>query len=105
MMLSRMVECMGHHVCGCVPSAKEALDVLDTVRPDIAFLDISLEGEENGISIGQVLDERLKVPFVYASAYTDDETRARAMATCPLAFISKPLGMEIVRSVFESISS
>lgn len=103
-MLSRMVERLGHRVCACVPSTLAAMDCLSRMRPDIVFIDIQLEGEPDGIAIGTYLDEEMKVPFVYASAYTDEETRLRAMATSPLAFISKPLGIEAFISAFDAMA-
>lgn len=105
MMLSRMVEKLGHKVCSCVTSAVAAIESLDIVTPDLAILDINLEGGSDGIAVGIVLRERLGVPFVYATAYTDAETRERATATAPLAFLAKPLDLESIKNLCDLVSS
>jgi len=103
-MLCKMVEKLGHHVCVCTSSAAGALDYLEHDLPDIAFLDINLEGEQDGISIGKALHERHHVPFAYATAYTDSETRSRAMETLPVAFMPKPVDLDALRKACNSIS-
>lgn len=103
-MLCRMVEKLGHHVCSCVFSAASALQYLEHDRPDIVLLDIHLEGDADGISVGKVLSEQYHIPFVYATAYTDPETRTRALETCPVAFMVKPVNFDALRKVCDSIS-
>jgi hypothetical protein len=98
-----MIERLGHRVSACVPSADGAKAALERHTPDLAFLDIHLEGDGDGIEIGRILHDRLKVPFVYASAFTDPETREKAMTTSPLAFLSKPIGLEAVRQACDSV--
>ncbi len=104
MMLTRMVERLGHHVCACVTSAPAAIEALDHITPDLAFLDINLEGEKDGIDVGTVLRDRLGIPFVYATAYTDADTKARAAATAPLAFLAKPIDLDSIKSLCDLVS-
>jgi CheY-like chemotaxis protein len=103
-MLCKMVEKLGHHVCACASSVADALGYLEHDRPDVAFLDIHLDGKEDGISIGKALYEHHHVPFAYATAYTDLETRNRAMETLPVAFLAKPIDIDALRRVCNSIS-
>lgn len=103
MMLCRMVERLGHNVCACVTSAQAAIESLDHTSPDLAFLDINLEGEKDGIDVGIVLRDRLGIPFVYATAYTDTETKARAAATAPLAFLAKPIDLDSIKSLCDLV--
>jgi len=105
MMLSRMVEKLGHHVCACVRKAPAAIESLDRVKPDLAFLDINLEGDEDGIAVGEVLHERLGIPFAYATAYTDVDTRARATKTAPVAFLAKPVDLESIKNICDTVSA
>jgi len=104
MMLSRMVQRLGHQVCACVTSAPAAIEALDHVTPDLAFLDINLEGDMDGIDVGMVLRDRLGIPFVYATAYTDAETKARAAATAPLAFLPKPIDLDSIKTLCDLVS-
>jgi len=105
MMLSRMVEKLGHHVCACVTSAPAAIESLDRITPDLAFLDINLEGDKDGISVGEILHDRLGIPFAYATAYTDVDTKARATRTAPLAFLAKPVDLESIKTICDIVSA
>lgn len=104
MMLSRIIQKLGHRVCACAASAKEALDTLERVTPDLVFLDINLEGPADGISVGETLAGERSVPFVYATAYTDAETKARAARSKPMAFLAKPVDMATVKTLCDALS-
>ena len=103
--ICRMIEKLGHRVCACVPSGEEALDVLKTEQPDLAFLDIHLEGSLSGIDVGERMRRDDGAPFVYASAYSDRETMEKAKRTEPYAFLSKPLGINSIKQVCDAIAA
>ena len=42
--------------------------------PDIALLDIDLEGEQTGIDLGKILSTNYNIPFIYVTDYDDSET-------------------------------
>jgi len=104
MMLSRMIQKLGHRVCTSATSAEEALVALERVSPDLVFLDINLEGAADGIAVGETLSGRFEVPFVYATAYTDAETKARADLSGPMAFIAKPIDLDTVKALCDTVS-
>ncbi len=103
--ICRILEKLGHRVCACVPSGEEALDVLRDTRPDLAFLDIHLEGELTGIDVGEKLDGTDGPPFVYASAYSDRETMESAGKTHPYAFLPKPIGMDSIKQICDAVAA
>jgi response regulator NasT len=59
-------------------------------RPDIALLDIRMEGK-TGFDVAQYLREVGHTPFVFLSAFSDDETVAKVKALGALAYLVKPL--------------
>lgn len=81
----------GHAVAACLPSAEAALAWLETARPDLVLLDITLEGALDGVQAGAIIRERYHLPLAYITAYSDAATLARAAATKPLALLAKPL--------------
>ena len=59
-------------------------------RPDLALLDIRMEGK-SGFDVAAYLRDVPRVPFVFLSAFADDETRAKAQALGALDYLVKPM--------------
>ena len=59
-------------------------------RPDIALLDIRMEGK-TGFDVAQYLREVGHTPFVFLSAFSDEKTVAQVKALGALAYLVKPL--------------
>lgn len=59
-------------------------------RPDIALLDIRMEGK-SGFDVAQYLREVGHTPFVFLSAFSDEQTVAKVKALGALAYLVKPL--------------
>ncbi|MCU0814477.1 MAG: response regulator [Burkholderiaceae bacterium] len=67
-------------------------------RPDLALLDIRMEGK-SGFDVAAYLRER-KVPFMFLSAFSDDATIAQVKALGAVAYLVKPLDIgQIVPTV------
>ena len=60
-----------------------------------------LRGEVDGITVGELLRQRYRVPVVYMTAYSDDETLWRAARSEPYGYIVKPFTSREVRSAVE----
>lgn len=91
--MEAIIRRLGHSVTASVPSGEAALAALKDQRPDLVLMDIHLEGDLDGIETARRIREQGGPPVAFASAYTDADTRARAMALEPLAFLPKPVGM------------
>ena len=59
-------------------------------KPDLALLDIRMEGK-SGFDIAAYLREYLHVPFMFLSAFADDETAQQVKALGAVAYLVKPL--------------
>lgn len=59
-------------------------------RPDLALLDIRMEGM-SGFDVAAYLRDHLKVPFMFLSAFADDETLQKVKALGAVAYLVKPL--------------
>lgn len=67
-------------------------------RPDLALLDIRMEGK-SGFDVAAYLRER-RVPFMFLSAFSDEATVAQVKALGALAYLVKPLDIgQIVPTV------
>lgn len=96
---------LGHRVGASVASGEDALAALGRVRPDLVLMDINLEGKLDGIETARLMRERGGPPVAFATAYTDPQTRARAQATMPLAFLPKPVGPAEINALVQQLHS
>ena len=74
-------------------------------RPDLALLDIRMEGK-SGFDVAAYLREYLGTPFMFLSAFADDETVNQVKALGAVAYLVKPLDIaQIVPTVEAALSS
>ena len=68
-------------------------------RPLLALLDIRMEGK-SGFDVAAYLREYLRIPFMFLSAFTDEETVRQVKALGAVAYLVKPLDIhQIVPAV------
>jgi response regulator NasT len=68
-------------------------------RPDLALLDIRMEGK-SGFDVAAYLREYIQMPFMFLSAFSDDETVAKVKELGAVAYLVKPLDIrQIVPAV------
>lgn len=90
-------------ICGIVNNAIDALVMARSTRPDLALLEIILQGYIDGIQAARML-ATLGVPVVYVSAHADADTLGRAASSAHYGFVRKPLvGDEFERTVTSAL--
>jgi DNA-binding NtrC family response regulator len=87
--LKIILEEAGNKVLGIASSVKKALQMIDAGRPDWVFLDIYLVGQQTGIDLAYILNDR-RIPFIYVSANSNHSVLMEARKTRPLGFLVKP---------------
>lgn len=79
----------GYHVIDA-DNGDEAILLARQHRPDLALLDIRMEGM-SGFDVAAYLRDHLRIPFMFLSAFADDETLQKVKALGALAYLVKPL--------------
>jgi response regulator NasT len=69
-----------------------ALQICKESPPDLAILDVRMPGL-SGIELARRLRAETHVPFLFLSAYGDDDTVNQGVAEGALGYLVKPLGM------------
>lgn len=95
------VEEMGHTVCGTAATGQDAVEQAAAKRPDVVIMDITLKGKMDGVETASHIRERFGIPVIYLTAYDDEETRKRAGATDPVAYLVKTFEDVELRSAIE----
>jgi DNA-binding LytR/AlgR family response regulator len=91
----------GYVVCGVTDNAKEALYDIEEFNPDLILLDITIEGDIDGVSLATKIQQKFKIPFVFLTSLSDPETIDRVKKTNPYGYIIKPFNEAGLRSNIE----
>lgn len=81
---------LGYNVVGICSSGEAAIEAAEQHEPDLIMMDIMLKGEMSGIQAAGVIREKLDVPVIFLTAYTDRDTVEKAKETEPFGYIIKP---------------
>jgi two-component system, response regulator PdtaR len=86
-----LLETLGHTVVAIAVSAEEAVAIASTECPDVVLMDIRLIGPRDGIDAADEIRRRFGIGSIFVTANTDPDTRKKAQAAQPIAFLEKPL--------------
>ena len=81
---------LGYDVPSIALAGEEAVEKAAKICPDLVLMDIMLKGEMDGIEAARQIHERLDIPIVYLTAFSDEDTLQRAKITGPFGYIIKP---------------
>ena len=70
-------------------------------RPDLALLDIRMEGM-SGFDVAAYLRDYCQMPFMFLSAFSDEQTVAQVKALGAVAYLVKPLDIRQIVPAVES---
>ncbi len=87
----------GYEIIGTALTGEEAVDIVHTrlpnpaSLPDMVLMDIYLRGAMDGIQAATQIRAEKDIPIIYLTAYSEDETVQRALATEPYGYLLKPI--------------
>lgn len=79
-----------YQIIGIAHDSEAGLDMIHNRQPDLVLLDINIEGQKDGIELGEILQKNYQIPFLYITSYADEATLSRAKNTMPAGYIVKP---------------
>lgn len=84
-------------------SYDDAIKSITTKRPDIALLDINLQGKKDGLDLGKILNKKYHIPFIYITDLDDDRVFNKGLQTHHEQFMvkTKPIlnTKEVIRAI------
>lgn len=99
--LKLMLQELGHQVVGVAMTYSEAIDLLETIKPDIALVDIVLGDEKDGILLAQMISSDYNFPFIYTTSLADEATIEKAKQSRPNGYLVKPFKQEDLYTAME----
>ncbi len=92
---------LGYEVTAVVNSGESALEEVSKNIPDLALMDIKLEGDMDGVETAGYLREKYDIPVIYLTAFVDQNTLEGAKVTQPYGYILKPFVLKELQSNIE----
>lgn len=89
--LQQRLQDFGYQVAGIASRGEEAFALAAQQHPDIALMDVRLNGDLSGPEIATILSKDYNIPSIYLSAYGDEETVKEASRAEPLGYLIKPV--------------
>jgi CheY-like chemotaxis protein len=96
------IENMGYRVSGVAMSGEEAIALVEGGCPDLILMDITLDGEMDGIATANQIIERHSVPIVFLTGNSDEDTIKRLGETSPYGFLKKPVFEQALKESIEN---
>jgi DNA-binding NtrC family response regulator len=81
---------LGYEVTASVSNGADAIAQAEKNAPDLALMDVRIQGDMDGTETARVLRDRFNIPVIYLTAHADSSTVARAKDAAPLGYITKP---------------
>lgn len=88
--LRNQLQALGYRVGAMVGSGEEAVQRVAEVAPDLVLMDIHLEGAMDGVQAATEIQARHQIPVIYLTAFAEDDTLHRALASRPFGYLVKP---------------
>ncbi len=99
--MQRILEKLGHTVVNTVKSGRIAvLSVKHFDDIDIIIMDISLEGDMDGIETMKQIRQLSDVKVIYTTGYGSDIVKKKAVETVYDAYLTKPVRIEDLEFAF-----
>src|SRR6266487_4018045 len=72
--VERYLKRLAYGVAGIVDNGEEALAIVAKARPDLALMDIEIQGAMDGIELAERFRKQHDVPVIFLTGRSDDET-------------------------------
>lgn len=101
MSIRETLQGLGYDVPVVAMDGETAVERVLETEPDLVLMDIQLKGGASGIEAARRIRERLDVPVVYLTAFSDAETLEQAQLTDPSGYVLKPFDEKSLHAVIQ----
>jgi DNA-binding response OmpR family regulator len=95
------LEKLGYDAEGELVYGKTAIEVAQKIKPDLILMDISLEGDIDGITAMKEIRKFSEVPVIYITGNSDPHHVQRAKETGYLDYLVKPIEFNDLKESIE----
>lgn len=99
--IAEMLMAIGYDVPDNATRYSEAIELIESEKPDLLLLDINLVGKLDGIALAETVRKNFGIPFIFLTANLDSATVDRAKKVFPSAYLAKPVTKDQLYSAIE----
>jgi CheY-like chemotaxis protein len=88
--LRQCLSSLGHAVVGVTARGEDAVRLAGELHPELVLMDITLQGDMDGVAAAEQIRRRFQIPVVYVTAHSDEATLRRAQVAGPAGLVLKP---------------
>lgn len=100
--LKMKLEQMGCIVVKILSKGEDAVEAIDKVDACLILMDINLAGSIDGIEAMKLIKEKIDLPFIFISGYSDDSIVEKAWSLGPIGFLTKPLNYMELQNIIQN---
>jgi PAS domain S-box-containing protein len=99
--IQECLENLGYEVLDTAGTGYDAIDIAESLNPDLVLMDIKLTGEMDGIETASIIYNRFNIPIVYLTAFSDNNTLNKAKLTGSYGYLCKPVEEKALNPTIE----
>ncbi len=99
--LSEMLREEGYDVCGMARDGQEAIELAESLRPDLIILDVKMP-RLDGLTAAEVIGEQRIAPIVVLSAFSQRDLVDRALKAGVMTYLTKPFAQADLAPAIET---
>ncbi len=99
--MKEILQEVGYNNIHIARNYQQGIEILKDQTIELALLDINLNATETGIDLGCYIGKNNKIPFIYITSYSDEQTIQDVKQTKPSGYIIKPYSKELLLATVE----
>jgi len=88
--IKQMLMNINYEIAGVAVNSEGANKIISLNCPDVALIDIRLEGNEDGVLLAGTIKDKYNMPVIFITSYADKDTVERAKHVHPDGYLVKP---------------
>lgn len=88
------LEKLGYSVTGMGASYADAIQLVEKDLPDIALIDIVIDGDKDGIEVAKMFKSKYQIPIIFLTSHSDKDTVEKAKTADPNGYLVKPFNSQ-----------
>jgi DNA-directed RNA polymerase specialized sigma24 family protein/CheY-like chemotaxis protein len=94
--LARIIQEMGHRLCGTASRKQEAIELAERSRPGLVLADIQLQNGDNGIQTVREILRRIDAPVIFVTGFPERLLTGEELE--PAFVITKPFDPQMLKT-------
>ena len=101
MVIEEMLTALDYEVVGQAERARQGVEMVRELKPDLILMDIVMPGDMDGITAAEKIKQEWDIPVVFLTGHGNPEYIKRAKKVEPFGYVMKPFDESEIKAVIE----